>query len=185
MKSTLMALLLASTTIAAPGAWRAGQSDVRVICPMTIGGSFDVKTTALRGTLTLATSRSPAFDGSLAVDLRTLDTGITLRNAHLRDTYLEVDKGPGYDQAIVSEIDLKGLSPDAPRGKGSFTGSLTLHGVKKAVTGPVDVQQAGGGVQVKASFSITLSDYDIAQPRYMGVGVKNVVQVQVAFVAAQ
>jgi polyisoprenoid-binding protein YceI len=119
------------------------------------------------------------------VDLRTLDTGISLRNTHLRDNYLEVNKGPGYDQATVSEIDLKGLNPDAPQGKGSFTGALTLHGVKKAVTGPVDVRQAGGGLQIKASFPINLSDYSIAAPRYMGVGVKNTVQVQVAFAVTQ
>jgi hypothetical protein len=128
---------------------------------MTIGGSFDVRTTALSGTLTVGTSRSPAFDGSLA-DLRTLDTGISLRNKHLRETYLEVNKGPGYDQATVSEIDLKGLNPNTPQGKGSFTGALTLHGVTKAVTGSVDVRQAGGGLQVKASFPINLSDYSIS-----------------------
>ena len=184
MKTTLLALWLASTTIGAP-AWRAAQSDIRVTCPMTVGGSFDVRTTALSGTLTVSTSRSPAFDGSLAVDLRTLDTGISLRNTHLRENYLEVNKGPGYDQATVSDIDLNGLNPDTPQGKGSFTGALTLHGVKKAVTGSVDVRQAGGGLQIKASFPINLSDYSISAPRYMGVGVKNTVQVQVAFAVTQ
>jgi polyisoprenoid-binding protein YceI len=180
MKTTLFALWLASTTISAPAAWRAAQSDIRVTCPMTIGGSFDARTTALSGTLTVSTSRSAAFDGTLAVDLRTLETGIALRNAHLRETYLEVDK-PGYDEAILSEIDLKGLTPDAPQGKGSFTGSMTLHGVKKPVAGPVVLRQAGGGLEVRASFPITLSDYNIAEPRYLGVGVKSVVQVQVIF----
>jgi polyisoprenoid-binding protein YceI len=184
MKTTLLALWLASTTIGAP-AWRVAESDIRVTCPMTIGGSFDVRTTALSGTLTVSTSRSPAFDGSLAVDLRTLDTGISLRNTHLRENYFEVNKGPGYDQATVSEIDLKGLNPDTPQGKGSFTGALTLHGVKKAVTGSVDVRQAGGGLQIKASFPINLSDYSISAPRYLGVGVKNTVQVQVAFAVTQ
>jgi polyisoprenoid-binding protein YceI len=185
MKTTLLALWLASTTIGAPAAWRAAQSDIRVTCPMTIGGSFDVRTTALSGTLTVSTSGSPAFGGSLAVDLRTLDTGISLRNTHLRESYLEVNKGPEYDHATVSDIDLKGLNPDAPQGKGSFAGALTLHGVKKAVTGSVDVRQAGGGLQIKASFPINLSDYSISAPRYMGVGVKNTVQVQVAFAVTQ
>jgi polyisoprenoid-binding protein YceI len=115
------------------------------------------------------------------VDLRTLDTGIGLRNTHLRENYLEVDKQAGYGEAIVSDIELKGLNPVAPQGKGSFTGSLTLHGVKKPVAGPIDVRQAGGGLEVKASFPVTLSDYNIAEPRYMGVGVKSVVQVQVVF----
>src|ERR1700704_565877 len=47
MKTTLLALWLASTTIGAP-AWRAAQSDIRVTCPMTIGGSFDLRTAALK-----------------------------------------------------------------------------------------------------------------------------------------
>ena len=59
-------------------------------------------------TMTTGTSGSPHFDGNLTVDLRTLDTGIGLRNDHLRDHYLEVDKGPGFDKAILSEIVLQG-----------------------------------------------------------------------------
>ena len=62
--------------------------------------------------------RFAAFDGSLAVDLRTLDTGIGLRNEHLREKYLEVDKGPGFDTATLSEIDLNGFNPDAPERQG-------------------------------------------------------------------
>jgi polyisoprenoid-binding protein YceI len=181
MKPTLVALFLVGATSVAAGTWRAGQGDVRVICPMTIGGSFDAKTTALSGSVTASASRSPTFDGSLAVDLRTLDTGIGLRNEHLREKFLEVTKGPGYDQAVLSEIDLKDLNADTPDGKGSFTGSLTLHGVTKTVTGPVDVRQGGAGLRVKASFPLNLSEYNISAPRYLGVGVKNTVQVEVAF----
>lgn len=77
------------------------------------------------------------------------------------------------------------MNPDAPQGKGSFAGSLTLHGVKKTVTGPVDVRQAAPGLRVKASFSVNLSDYNIPAPRYLGVGVKNTVQVEAAFAVAQ
>jgi polyisoprenoid-binding protein YceI len=152
---------------------------------MTIGGSFDAKTSAVSGSLTSSAAHPPAFDGSLAVDLRTLDTGISLRNDHLREKYLEVDKGAGYDKAVLSDIDLKGLNPDAPEGKGSFTGSLTLHGVTKTVAGPVEVKKTGSGLRVKASFPVNLPDYNIPEPRYLGVGVKNTVQVEVTFTATQ
>jgi polyisoprenoid-binding protein YceI len=185
MKPTLLFLFLASTTIGSAGPWHTEQADVRAICAMTVGGSFDAKTTALSGSVTASPGHSPAFEGSLVADLRTLDTGVELRNEHLRGKYLEVDKGQGYDHAELSEIDLKGLNPDAPAGKGSFTGSLTLHGVKKTVTGSVDVRQAGNGLRVKATFPVNLSDYNIAEPRYLGVGVKNTVQVEVAFAVTQ
>jgi hypothetical protein len=121
MKSTLIALVVAARTLAAPGEWRVGESAVRVICPMTVGGSFDVKTAALSESMTASPGGSSYFDGSLAVDLRTLDSGIDLRNEHLRTTYLEVDRWPNYQTATVSAIDLIGLNLDAPDGKGSFT----------------------------------------------------------------
>jgi polyisoprenoid-binding protein YceI len=185
MKLTLVVLFVTAGTMAAAGTWRADQGDVRVICPMTVGGSFDAKTTAVSGSVTASTSGSPALEGTFAVDLRTLDTGIGLRNEHLRKNYLEVDKGTGYDQAVLSEIELKGLNPDAPEGKGSFSGSLTLHGMKKAVAGPVDVRRAGASLRMKASFPVSLSDYGIPEPRYLGIGVRNTVQVEVAFAVTQ
>src|SRR4051794_24596409 len=181
MKSTLLLLSLVGATVAAAGTWRVGPGDVRVICPMTIGGTFDARTTALSGAVTARGSGSAELDGSLAVDLRTLDTGINLRNEHLRENYLEVTKGPEFDRATLSEIHLKGVDPDAPEGKGSFTGVLRLHGVTKTVTGTIDVRQAGADVHVKASFPVNLADYGIRKPRYLGVGVKDTVTVEVAF----
>jgi polyisoprenoid-binding protein YceI len=174
----------AAGAVAAGTAWLPTQGRVRVTCPLTIGGSFDAKTVALNGSLTPSASHPPSYDGTLVVDLRTIDTGISLRDDHLRENYLEVDKAPGYDKATLSDVELKGLNPDAPDGKGSFTGSLTLHGTKKTVTGPVEIRKAGAGFLVKASFPVGLSDYNIPEPRYLGVGVKNQVMVEVTFLAA-
>ena len=197
MKSTLLRVLLTAATMAAPVPWRADQAtplswrieqaDVRVTCPMTIGGSFDATTTDLTGSVIASAPGSPLFDGTLAVDLRTLDTGIGLRNnCHLREKYLEVDKGSGFDAATLTNIGLIGLQADAPEGKGTFTASLTVHGITKAVTGSVDVSRANtGGLRVKALFPLTLSDFSIATPRFLGMGVKDIVRVQVAFAAAQ
>jgi polyisoprenoid-binding protein YceI len=179
----LLVSLSAAITSAASGPLRVGQAEVSVKCPMTVGGSFDARTSALTGTLTASAARS-SFEGSLAVDLRTVDTGIDLRNDHLREKYLEVDKGAGYDQAILSEVALQGVNADAA-GKGSFTGSLMLHGVKRTVSGPVDIRQAGTGWRVRASFPVNLPDYNIDKPRYLGVGVKDTVQVSVTFTVTQ
>lgn len=180
MKSTLLAVSLAVTTVIAAGPWRVGDGMVSVRCPMTIGGSFDAKSSALTGSLTGAPQAS-TLDGSLTVDLRTIDTGISLRNDHLREKYLEVDKGAGYDKAVLTAVALKGVNADTPEGKGTFTGSLTLHGVTKTVSGPVEIRKAGSGLRVKAAFPVNLPDYNIAEPRYLGVGVKNNVQVEVTF----
>jgi polyisoprenoid-binding protein YceI len=181
---SIVVVFVVAPVIAAGTSWRAGQADVRITCPLTIGGSFQAKTSALSGVLTPSSAHPPSYDGSLAIDLRTIDTGINLRNEHLREKYLEVDKAPGYDKATLSEIDLKGVNPDAPDGKGTFTGLLMLHGTTRTVSGAVEFRKAGSGIRVKASFPVNLSEYNIPEPRYLGVGVKNTVQVEVTFVAA-
>jgi polyisoprenoid-binding protein YceI len=181
MHVALSALVLVWAIAVAPNEWRVEQGDVRVICPMTIGGSFEAKTTALSGSLARSTSGPHAFDGTLAVDLRTLETGIGLRDQHLRETYLEVDNGPAFGVATLSEIDVQGLDPDATSGKGSFAGSLTLHGLTRQVAGSVDIRQSRGGRHVRAVFPVRLPDYHVRKPRYLGVGVKDTVRVEVEF----
>jgi polyisoprenoid-binding protein YceI len=181
VKSTVIGLVLTAAAVVSPSSWRVGQGDVRVICPMTIGGSFEAKTAALSGSVIAGANGSRTLDGSLAVDLRTLDTGIGLRNEHLREKYLEVNKATGFETATLSAIELTGLSPIAPEGKGSFTGLLTVHGVTKTVAGAVDVRRAGDSLRVKASFRLDVPDYGIAPPRYLGIGVTDTVQVEVAF----
>ena len=179
--SMVVGLVLAGVTAVTASTWRVEQGDIRVICPMTIGGSFEAKTTALSGSVTAGAAGRRGFDGSLAVDLRTLDTGIGLRNEHLRENYLEVGRGPRFDTATLSEIELNGLDPNAPEGTGSFTGLLTVHGVTHAVTGLVEVRRSSAGLRVKASFPVALPDYGIPKPRYLGIGVKDTVRVEVAF----
>ena len=179
-----LAVVLAGTGLAAAGGpWRVTQPEVRIQCPLTIGGSFQAKTTALSGTLT-APAGASALEGMVSLDLRTIDTGISLRNDHLREKYLEVDKGPGYDTATLSQIELQGTMPDGPGGKGTFTGLLTLHGTMKSVSGAAEIRPRGAGTSVKASFPLKLSDYNIPEPRYLGVGVKDTVQVEVTFTAS-
>jgi hypothetical protein len=181
MKSTLVALVLAAAAVVNPSTWRVGQGDVRVICPMTIGGSFEAKTAALSGSVITRANGSRRWTAaSRWISARSIPGSVCATNIFARK-YLEVNKGTGFDTATLSAIDLTGLSPVAPEGKGSFTGLLTVHGVAKTVTGAVDVRRAGGGLRVKASFRLDLSDYGIAKPRYLGIGVTNTVQVEVAF----
>lgn len=162
--------------------WQVARGDVRVVCPMTVGGSFEAKTSALTGTLVLTAARPAAFSGTLAVDLRSLDSGIGLRNEHLRDNYLEVGKGDGYQQAVLSDLRLEGDAATV-QGRTGFSGRLRLHGTTREVKGQADVHRDGGSVRVDASFPVTISDYGIPKPQYLGVGVRNEVQVKVSLVA--
>jgi hypothetical protein len=180
----VLATLPAWTLSAADNsAWSVAQGDVRIVCPMTVGGSFEAKTTSLAGTVALAAARPAAFTGDLTVDLRTLDTGIGMRTDHMRDEYLEVGKGEGFDKAVLSNIHLGDVDAGTFQGRTTFTGSFFVHGAKKDIAGQAEIRREGSSVRVEASFPVTLADHGVPKPQYLGVGVKNQVQIKVSFVA--
>lgn len=179
-----LSLLLLPSRAAAAGGWTVAGGDVRVTCPLTVGGSFQARTSALTGTVQSSPAAPPSHRADLAVNLRMLDTGIGLRTEHMLANYLEVDKAPGYDRAVLSEVDLVGLRAEAPEGKAVFKAVLALHGVQRPVSGQAELRRDGTGYRVKASFAVQLSDYQIPEPRYLGVGVKNQVTVDVTFTAS-
>jgi polyisoprenoid-binding protein YceI len=178
----LLLALAASRAGAADASWRVTSAEVRVLCPLTVGGSFEAKAGAIGGTVTLAPS-AVVFGGELSVDLGTLDTGIGLRNDHMRSRYLEVSRGAGFDRAVLTEIRLGEGDPRAVRGKARFTGTFLLHGTKKPIAGQATVHQEGRAYRVEASFPLTVSEFGIEKPQYLGVGVREQVSVTVSLVA--
>jgi polyisoprenoid-binding protein YceI len=151
--------------------------EVAVLCPLTVGGSFEAKTTAVNGEVT--PSSGGAIKGALVVELIKLETGISLRDRHLRNNYLEVQKGPAFAVAKLENIKVEKLS-----GKTTFRGMLTLHGQQREVTGTADMQQNGKGYKLQATFPVRVSEFQIPEPSYLGVGVTDEVTVRVNLTAA-
>ena len=176
------ALLLASPQPAsADELWNLTSGSVRVRCSLTLGGSFDATTSAISGSLR-RTESDATYAGALRVDLVPLDTGIELRNSHLRETYLEVARGDQFRHATLTGIALAvPLPPDTVRHETSFSGRLALHGVEMPVAGGVELSRRDGGIQVQATFSLSLEAFDIQPPRYLGVGVRDEVGILVTF----
>lgn len=93
--------------------------------------------------------------GEFSVDLSKLDTGMSLRNDHMKDNYLEVKKFP--------KATLK-LDP-MPEAGGDFTGKLTLHGVEKPIKGKAE--KSGSGYSFK--FDVSTKDFGMKQAEYKGI----------------
>ena len=153
-------------------AFKITTAEVAVVCPLTIGGDFEAKTTAMSGDVT--PSAGGTVKGTLAVDLMKLETGISLRDRHLRNNYLEVQKGPDFAVAKLVNLKLERLP-----GKGTLRGLLTLHGQQREVSGVADVQQNGAGYSVVATFPVKISEFQIPEPTYLGVGVKDEITIRV------
>lgn len=191
MKRPLRALLTCVVLLHAAHAraseapsWRVERGDVQIVVPLRPGGAFTATTPSVSGLLALAPGTPARLTGELAMDLSTIDTGIALRNQHLREKYLEVSRGKGFDQAVLSGIQLDDATGAAFEGRTRWTGNLLLHGVTQRVMGTADIRPEGAGRRVRSEFTVTLTDFAITPPEYLGVGVgaKLLVKVQLTAV---
>lgn len=182
-KGRILAVAVAAVSVSgafaqAQEALRVTDGEVTVVCPLTVGGSFEAKTNAVTGEVR-PVEQAGAAVGALKVKLDTLETGIALRDRHMRSNYLEVEKGGEYATAVLENIRVDKLD-----GKGTFRGDLTLHGQRREVVGTSAVQRKDdGGVRVEAEFPVKVSDFAIAEPSYLGVGVRDEVQIKVKLTA--
>ena len=116
------------------------------------------------------------------VNLNTLDTGIGLRNRHMRERYLETDKWPvaSYQGKIVdvAKRDSAGLTVYEVQTQGTFS----VHGVERdvEVAGTVEMLETGL-LRIKAAFQIELPDYNIKIPQVMFFKLNKVIKIRVMF----
>jgi len=175
-----LAVFAFSNDAAAQTEWRVVRGDVRVLCPLTIGGSFEARAEGVTGRLAVKSAQPAAYEGELTLPLSSLDSGIDLRNEHMKNNYLEIGRGPGFDTAVLSGITLADLDAAGVGGKTRFSGNLTVHGVMRRVEGTAEIKRSDTSVKVTARVPVRLADFGIPAPRYLGVGVRDEVQVTVS-----
>jgi polyisoprenoid-binding protein YceI len=111
------------------------------------------------------------------VDLRTLDTGIGLRNRHMRENYLETDKYPmaRYKGRIVKAV------PQGQYVAVSVDGKMFIHGMTQplGVQGKLFPEQ--DGYRVQATSAIKLSDYKIPIPQLMFMKISDDIRLSLDF----
>lgn len=112
------------------------------------------------------------------VDLTSLDTGIGLRNRHMRDNYLEVAEYPYATYAgTIDEV-----TATAP---GQFRvnslGTMAIHGREQPLSVACDVSELGDGYSITCSFQILLSDFAIKIPKVMFLKVADEVRIELDF----
>ncbi len=98
------------------------------------------------------------------VDLNTLDTGIGLRNRHMRDNYLETDKYQytyfdGHFDSI-SKISQTEFSV-------AISGDISIHGVTKNITVLGTIFSNEDGLRIVSYFDVKLTDFKIDVPEMM------------------
>ena len=111
------------------------------------------------------------------VDLRTLDTGIGLRNRHMRENYLHTDKYPyAKFSGRVTSAKQQGSSTAVV-----VRGNMDIHGVKKPMQVSGTLHPADGGLRIKTDFEVKLTDHGIEVPEFMFLKIDETMQLVVDF----
>ena len=138
------------------------------------------RTTAVKGKIKIDDTldlKKISVEASFEVDLATIDTGIKLRDEHMRDNFLETKK---YPKAIFK---LKKIIPgtetkliDSASLKLSAEGDFTVHGVTVKKTIPLKVTyfresdfthnrfEHGDVIRIQSTFEVPLKEHKIKRP---------------------
>jgi len=117
----------------------------------------------------------------ITVPLAGLQTGIGLRDKHMREKYLQVDK---YPDAVL-ELPWSGvkLPADGQTADGTAPGKMTIHGKTKDVQVKYRILRTGNRYQVTGHVPVNVKDYDIEVPSYLGVTVQPDIDASASFTA--
>lgn len=98
------------------------------------------------------------------VDLASLDTGIKLRNRHMRKKHLETDKFPSaqYSGKLV-RLEEKGPNELLVAAEGK----MTIHGIERNLAIEAIVTIENDSYYVQCEIRLKLTDFEIKVPRFM------------------
>ena len=116
------------------------------------------------------------------VDLASIDTGIGLRNRHLRENYLETDE---YQFVSYGGKIIKAVKSDSNIIDIVTSGTFKLHGVERNVQIDGKLYKLENGYRASSQFSIKLQDYKIERPQLMLLKIGEVIQLDVNFYAKE
>ena len=148
-----IALFISSTTLAQPN-WKSTKAIVTFKirnAGLNVDGSFK----GFDGMLIFDPAAPEKGQLSATVETATLETGITMRNNHVK-------KEEYFDVATYPKIKLKSTNI-TKKGNNEYVGTfaLTLKKTTKNVTIPFTFTQTGSTGQFEGEFSINRRDYDV------------------------
>jgi polyisoprenoid-binding protein YceI len=188
MRAVVLGLLLCGSTAAHAQEYHVdleAENVVRFISEATIE-DFEGVTDRIDGFVALgegglAQDRIEGSEFYLEVDLASIDTGIGLRDRHMRDNYLETDRFPFATFAgVFGSVTEGGAGVYAVTGRGA----MTIHGVSRETLIPCEVQSVGDGYRVRCAFQVLLSDHDIEIPKVMFMKLANEIRLELDFAVA-
>ena len=120
----------------------------------TVTGSFK----GIRGTIRFSPENPGASGMDVTVDAQTVNTGINLRDNHLRKSeYFDVKKHP-----VIRFVSTK-ITPSTKAGTLFITGRLTIKNVTREISFPFTAVPQGGGYLFSGEFKINRIDFGVGE----------------------
>jgi len=163
-------ILVLGLTPAHAGTWTVAEGSEVVFTSEAPMESFDGRTQQVSGHVSCSPEDlAGTVDLRVVVDLASLDTGIGLRNRHMRENHLETDEFPEavFSGGALVSGDPRELRPGAMT-RLEVRGIFDLHGVSRELVVPAEItMSADGDLTVEASFEVKLSDHEIKRPKFL------------------
>jgi polyisoprenoid-binding protein YceI len=128
------------------------------------------RTSTISGSLTLTQAGSAygVSTASFTVDVSTLTSDRAMRDRRIHQQGLESDRYPMATFQLSSPIALPAAAISGQVIHVSATGALTIHGVTKTVTIPIDAQLSDSQIQVVGSITFPFSEFAMTPPSIGG-----------------
>ncbi len=108
--------------------------------------------------------------GSITAKLAALETGIGMRDRHMKEKYLETDKYPDAKLDITDLIVPHSFVEDGFNVQAeTFKGTLTMREKTVPVAGTVSMKGTKEKLDMRFEFKLKTPDYKISAPAFMGV----------------
>ncbi len=138
---------------------------------------------------------SKPFAATFDVDLSSIDTGIALRNEHMRDNFLETKKFPKATFTVKNQAGIAGVLKDKQKVTIKANGDFSLHGVTVKKNVAVDLTffkncpstqgkfEQCDLIQIKSTFNVPFKDHQIKRPEVVFQKLADTVIVTIAATA--
>jgi polyisoprenoid-binding protein YceI len=125
----------------------------------SISGSFTLTQSATGGTVTAA---------SFSVDVNTLSSDRSMSDQRIHSIGLESDRYPKATFQLADPIALPATAGNGQVTQVAATGQLTIHGVTRTVTIPINARYTGSKIELVGSITFPFSQFGMTPPSIGG-----------------
>jgi polyisoprenoid-binding protein YceI len=124
------------------------------------------RTSAITGQVTISEEAGSyrAKNANFNVDVSKLKSNEDKRDNRIRTTGLETDRYPQATFAVTKPIDIPGDAVDGKVVNVQADGDMTMHGVTRKVSIPLQVQRSGDQIRIVGNYDFTWDEFGMTAP---------------------